>query len=108
MEDDDIIQVEVSYARPDTQVIIPLKTGKGTTAEGAIRLSGILDDFPEIELGNSRVGVFSKIVKLDHELRSGDRVEIYRPLIADPKEVRKKRAAAGKKMRKNPQEAGKE
>ncbi|WP_455217479.1 RnfH family protein [Kaarinaea lacus] len=94
------INVEVAYARPDTQVIIPLTVKKGTSIEQAIKQSGILQTFPEIDLKVNRVGVFSKLGKLDQVLREKDRVEIYRKLIADPKEVRKQRAAEGKKMKK--------
>lgn len=94
------ILVEVAYAKPKTQVIIPLTVEKGTTIEQAIKLSGVLDMFPEIDLAVNRVGIFSKLGKLEQTLREKDRVEIYRKLIADPKEVRKQRAAEGKKMKK--------
>jgi putative ubiquitin-RnfH superfamily antitoxin RatB of RatAB toxin-antitoxin module len=94
------ILVEVAYAKPDAQVIIPLLVDAGTTLEQAIHLSGILDDFPEIDLNKNKVGIFSKLAKKDTVLREKDRVEIYRPLIADPKEVRKQRAAEGKVMKK--------
>ena len=97
---DEKILVEVAYALPETQVIIPLEVTQGTTIEQAIKQSGILDTFPEIDLGVNKVGVFSKLGKLDQILREKDRVEIYRKLIADPKEVRKQRAAQGKKMKK--------
>ncbi len=65
-----------------------------------IAQSGLLEQFPEIDLGKNKVGVFGKLAKLTDTLYAGDRVEIYRPLIADPKEVRKKRAAQGKVMKK--------
>lgn len=94
------ILVEVAYAKPDVQVIVPLQVAVGTTAEQAIHLSGILDDFPEIDLAKNKIGIFSKITTKDKELRDKDRVEIYRPLIADPKQVRKQRAAEGKAMKK--------
>ena len=95
------IAVEVAYALPERQMIIPLKVKEGTTAEQAILQSGILQKFPGLELPpEPKVGIFSKPVKQDTVLREGDRVEIYRPLIADPKEVRKRRAAEGKKMKK--------
>jgi len=94
------IHVEVAYAKPETQVIIPIDVEEGTTIEQAIKLSGILGMFPEIDLSVNRVGIFSKLGKLDQVLREKDRVEIYRKLIADPKEVRKQRAAEGKKMKK--------
>ncbi|MEK6749834.1 MAG: RnfH family protein [Pseudomonadota bacterium] len=96
----DKINVEVAYARPDTQVIKPVSVDMGTQVRGVIELSGLLEQFPEIDLAHNKVGVFSKVVALDQELREGDRVEIYRPLIADPKEVRRQRAAQGKPMRK--------
>ena len=94
------ILVEVAYAKPEVQVIVPLKVALGTTAEQAIKLSGILENFPEIDLDENKIGIFSKITKRDTILQEKDRVEIYRPLIADPKEVRKKRAAEGKAMKK--------
>jgi len=95
-----MIHVEVAYARPDKQLILPLEVPEGTTIEQAIRQSGIMEHFPEIDLEKQAVGIFGKLKKLDTPLREGDRVEIYRPLIADPKEVRKQRAAAGKRMKK--------
>jgi len=94
------ILVEVAYAEPDNQVIIPLMVDEGATVEQAIKLSGVLNSFPDIDLAVNKVGIFSKLSKLDKILREKDRVEIYRKLIADPKEVRKQRAAQGKKMRK--------
>ncbi len=100
MTDKEDIMIEVSYALPDTQVIIPLKVSSGTTIEQAIKQSGVLLTFPEIDLAINKVGIFSKLGKLDRVLREKDRVEIYRKLIADPKEVRKQRAAQGKKMKK--------
>jgi len=100
MESAELIPVEVAYATPERQVILKLEVPQGTTLEEAVHRSGILDIFPEIDLEKQQVGIFGKLNKKNHVLRAGDRVEIYRPLIADPKEVRKQRAAAGKKMRK--------
>lgn len=100
MGNNKMINVEVAYARPEKQVILALKVAKGTTIEVAIKQSGILDSFPEINIALYKVGIFSKLSKKDTVLREKDRVEIYRPLIADPKKMRKKRAAEGKKMRK--------
>lgn len=94
------IKIEVAYARADQQVIKKIEVEAGTTAEAAIRQSGILEQFPEIDLATNKIGLFSKATKLDTVLREMDRVEIYRPLIADPKEVRKQRAAEGKVMKK--------
>jgi len=96
----ELLSVEVAYARPDEQVIVALDVEPGTTVEGAIKASGVLARFPEIDLTQNKVGVFGKLTKLNAELRPRDRIEIYRPLIADPKEVRKQRAAAGKRMKK--------
>lgn len=88
------ISVEVAYARPDEQVILPLVVPVGTTVEQAIQRSGILDRFPEIDLATQKVGVFSQLVDRDRQLRQHDRIEIYRPLQVDPKEMRRKRARA--------------
>ena len=100
MENADLIAVEVAYATPDEQLILKLEVAPGTTLQQAIEQSGILDRFPEIVPARLKAGVFGKLKKLDQSLRDGDRVEIYRPLIADPKQVRKQRAAAGKRMKK--------
>lgn len=105
MEKSKTIQVEVAYARPDNQVIIPVDVEEGDSLRIAIERSGVLERFPEIELDKSKVGIFGKLSKLDNALRAKDRVEIYRPLIADPKQVRKQRAAEGKKMKKGGGEA---
>jgi len=94
------LTVEVAYALPRRQLILELGVDEGTTAEQAIRASGILGQFPEIDLKNSKIGIFGKPCKMTDKLHDGDRVEIYRPLIADPKEIRKQRAARGKEMKK--------
>ena len=94
------IQVEVAYARRDAQALLSVTGDPGLTVREAIDRSGILGRFPEIDLAINKVGIFGKLTKLDQPLVSGDRVEIYRPLIADPTAQRKKRAAAGKAMRK--------
>ena len=94
------IHVAVVYALPERQVVLELTVAPDATIESAIRASGILEQFPEIDPGKNKVGVYGKLGKLTDTLHDGDRVEIYRPLIADPKEVRKKRAAEGKAMKK--------
>ncbi|MFA6179257.1 MAG: RnfH family protein [Candidatus Methylopumilus sp.] len=99
------LMVEVAYALPSKQIIIPVKVHEGVTAEEAILASGILQQFPEIDLSINKIGVFGKLSKLDAPLRDLDRVEIYRPLIADPKEVRRQRASEGKVMKKGGGEA---
>ena len=94
------ITVEVAYALPRHQLIIPIKVQNGCTAEEAVKASGILQKFPEIDLTKNQLGIFGKVTKNDTPLRHLDRVEIYRPLIADPKAVRRQRAAEGKVMKK--------
>lgn len=94
------IDVEVAYARPDSQKIIRLTMPLGTTAIEAVRRSGIVEYYPEIDLDQLKLGIFSKAIKPDTALRARDRVEIYRALIADPKAVRRQRAEAGRTMKK--------
>lgn len=94
------IEVEVIYALPDEQLIVSVMVNADATVEEAVQHSGILDDYAEIDLAVNKVGIFGKLCKLNGSLRNKDRIEIYRPLIADPKEVRRKRAAEGKKMKK--------
>lgn len=97
MENAEKMDVEVCYALPAEQTVLPVRIDPGQTAEDAIRLSGLLKQHPEIDLGVNKVGVFGKLVRLDAPLQPGDRVEIYRPLIADPKESRRKKAEEDKK-----------
>ena len=95
MVSEEKIEVEVAYARPDRQQILKVEGEPGLTAQQAVERSGILERFPEIDPGELKLGVFGKAVKGDQELNDGDRVEIYRPLIADPKTARKKKAKKG-------------
>ena len=90
-----LIDVEVAYATPEQQVILALKMPEGATVEDAINVSGLLNHFPEITWADIKAGIFGSVCKLDQFLRQGDRVEIYRPLIHDPKEARRQRAAKG-------------
>jgi putative ubiquitin-RnfH superfamily antitoxin RatB of RatAB toxin-antitoxin module len=94
------IYVELVYALPAEQILLKSEVPKGTTIADAVKLSGILDKFPEIDLEKGKFGIFGKLSKIDTVLREKDRIEIYRPLIADPKEVRRKRAEEGKVMKK--------
>ena len=94
------IQVEVAYAKPERQDIVRVKLPAGSTVQQAIEASGILARHPEIDLAKVKVGIYGKLGKMDTAVRARDRVEIYRPLIADPKEVRKQRAAEGKSLKK--------
>lgn len=93
--------VEVAYALADKQSLISLDVEEGSTLKEAIEASGILDEYRDIDLLTNRVGIFSKFATLDTVLREKDRVEIYRSLIADPKKVRKERAAQGKAIQSN-------
>jgi uncharacterized protein len=96
----DKIDIEVVYALSDKQTLLTQQVATGTTVVDAIRASGILDKHPEIDLAANKLGIFGKLTKPDTVLRDKDRIEIYRPLIADPKEVRRKRAEEGKVMKK--------
>jgi len=93
--------VELTYALPDQQILLAIDVEQGTTVGELIEISGILEQFPNIEIGKlNKIGIFGKLTKEATVLREKDRVEIYRPLIADPKEVRRRRAAEGKRMKK--------
>lgn len=94
------IHVEVVYALARQQKVVPLVLPEGSTVQQAIERSGLLGEFPEIDLARNKLGIWNKLAKPDAVLRDRDRVEIYRPLIADPKEVRRQRAAEGKAMKK--------
>lgn len=107
MDENQKIRVEIAYALPQEQQLVSILVDDAITVEEAIQLSGILEHYPDIKLSSiNRVGIFGKLTKLDKTLSEGDRVEIYRPLIADPKEVRRQRAAKGKVMTKGAAEKG--
>ena len=91
--------VEVTYALRDEQTLLALEVEEGATVRQAIERSGILRRYPEIELARGRVGIFGRQVEFDALLEDGDRVEIYRPLAADPKQVRRERAARRKRVK---------
>ena len=99
MSDYDLIDVEVAYALPHQQKIIALLVAPGTTALQAVERSRIVDFFPEIDLASARMGIFGQALgtkglepAASQVLQQGDRVEIYRPLVIDPKDARRKRA----------------
>lgn len=94
------INVEIVYALPDEQYLLGFSIQEGATLKEGILASGILERYPELELASMMAGLFGKKAKMDHVLREKDRIEIYRPLIADPKEVRKRKAAEGKRLKK--------
>ncbi|MDR1350650.1 MAG: RnfH family protein [Zoogloeaceae bacterium] len=100
------IQVEVIYALPDKQEAISLRLPPASSLHAALQASGLLEKYPEIDPENGKFGIFSKLAKADTLLRDRDRVEIYRPLIADPKQIRQQRAAAGKGLRKGVADGG--
>lgn len=91
------INVEVVYALPDKQFLLHVKVPEGSTVETAIQASGILALRSDIDLKMNKVGIYSRAAKLTDNLNEGDRVEIYRPLTADPKEMRRQRAEQAKK-----------
>lgn len=95
------ISIEVAYALAQHQELVRLRLPEGATVRDAILASGLLAKYPDIDMdGRNKLGIFARLVKLDTVLRDRDRVEIYRPLIADPKAVRRKRADAGKALKK--------
>ncbi len=93
---EDSINIEVIYAKKDEQKLFCLRVNSDTNVETAIHQSGILELYPEIDLAINKVGIFSKSCKLSDSLYDNDRIEIYRPLIIDPKEARKQRAEKNK------------
>ena len=96
----ELLNIEVCYAQQKKQDVVRLKLPAGASLQQALEASGLLEKYPEIDLKKNKFGIWNKLSKPDALLRDKDRVEIYRPLIADPKEVRKQRAAEGKVMKK--------
>lgn len=94
------IEVEVAYALPEQQFVIPVTVKADVTIEQVIQQSGILQKRREIDLAVNRVGIFGRMMKLTDTVNDGDRIEIYRPLKADPKEIRRRRAAEQAKLAK--------
>ncbi|MDN3696550.1 RnfH family protein [Vibrio cortegadensis] len=92
----DMIHVEVVYALPHEQRVFNLVVNRNMTVEEIVQQSGVLALYPEIDLAKNKLGVFSRNIKLDATVRDKDRIEIYRPLLADPKEIRRKRAEQAK------------
>lgn len=95
-----MITIEVVYGLLHEQSLLKFEVEEGVAIKEAIMQSGMLEKYPEIDIETVKVGIFGKMKKMAEVLREKDRIEIYRPLIADPKEVRKKRAAEGKKLKK--------
>lgn len=99
MENNEHITVEVAYALPDEQLILEVEIPSDSDVEQAIKRSGILEHYPQIDLETDKVGIFGKICKLNASLHHKDRIEIYRGLIADPKESRRQKAEMEKKKK---------
>lgn len=94
------MKIQVVYALPAVQELVSLELPEGATLLQAVEASGLLGKYPEIDVKKNKFGIFAKLARAEAALRDGDRIEIYRPLIADPKEVRRLRAAEGKVMKK--------
>lgn len=92
MGDAETIGIEVAYALPRRQRVVGLRVAIGTTVAQALMRADLAREFPEIDPARAQCGIYGRRVALDHELRDGDRVEIYRPLIVDPKSLRRARA----------------
>ena len=92
-----LLSIEVCYALPDGQTLIPVRLPEGATVQAALDASGILQRYPQIDLAQQKVGVFGKLRPLDTVLADHDRVEIYRPLIVDPKAARQRRVEKTRK-----------
>ncbi len=101
----DRISIEVVYALPHEQILLKLQLPQHTTVAEAIRLSGVMEKYPDIDMDKNKFGIYGKLTRADVVLRDKDRIEVYRPLLADPKEVRRKRAEEGKAMKKGGGEA---
>lgn len=96
------IEIEVVYALPERQIVRRVRAPTGTTAEQAVRFSGIIELFPEIDLSFNKLGIFGEVVRPGRILQDSDRVEIYRPLAIDPKEARRRRAKEAALARQHP------
>ena len=101
-----LLRVEVVYALPQRQGLIRLELPAGSTLQQALEASGLLQKYPEIDLAKNKLGIYGKLAKAETILREHDRVEIYRPLLADPKETRKQRAAAGRAAKEKARSTG--
>ena len=86
------IEIEIVYAYPTNYFFKKFTVEQGTSVQSAILQSGILQQYPDIDLRENKIGIFSRPIKLTETLNQGDRIEIYRPLLADPKEIRRQRA----------------
>ena len=102
----ELISIEVAFALPERQKILPLQVAQGTTALAAVLQSGIQSHFPDLDVETADMGIFGNqlgtrgmAAPAEYEVREGDRIELYRPLLIDPKEVRRQRAEEAKRKR---------
>ncbi|PJE77523.1 Persistence and stress-resistance antitoxin PasI [invertebrate metagenome] len=100
-EQDKLLTIEVAYARSDQQKVLEIEVSNGTSVHDAVKISGMMDYFPELDIETAKLGIFGKVIVKgrEHSVKAGDRVEIYRPLLADPKEVRRRRAEQARNAR---------
>lgn len=94
--DEQLLTLEVVYGLPERQKIMVIQVAPGSTVQDAIEQSGIMQHFDDIDMTKNAVGIWNKTCKLSDQPRNGDRIEIYRPLVADPKEIRRRRAEKAK------------
>lgn len=99
MAENSLIAVEVAYARKDVQRIVVVEVAPGTAVRDVLRLSGLVDEFPEIDIATCPLGVFGQPIENSYRVKAGDRVELYRPLERDPRDARRELAARGLTMR---------
>jgi putative ubiquitin-RnfH superfamily antitoxin RatB of RatAB toxin-antitoxin module len=86
------LRIEVVYALPGGEDAVTLRLARGATAGDAVRASGVLERHPEIDLARQQIGIYGRVVAAQAALADGDRVEVYRPLVVEPKEARRRRA----------------
>ncbi len=97
----ELLDIEIVYALPRRQELQSLRVPVGATVRQALDVSGLLRRYPEIDLAKNKVGIFGKLTRLDAPLGNHDRIEVYRPLLADPKEARRRRAVLARESTKN-------
>ena len=98
MADMPLVSIEVACATPEKQLIIKLEVPPGTGARAAVELSAIQEEFPQLDIQGCAIGVFGEVVNEEYPLKDHDRVEVYRPLINDPRDKRRSLAARGSTM----------
>jgi uncharacterized protein len=96
---DATLRVEIAYAEPQRAIVKLLRLAPGSRVADAMGLAALDPDFAGVDLANAAVGIFGKPARADHALQDGDRIEIYRPLAADPKAARRARVQQARKLR---------